>query len=302
MTDRRQILERFLREAPLLELRDRDPVRLCHRYPDPADREVVALVASLLAFGRVQAFLPRVEAVLARMGTSPRRYIERFQPRKDREFFDAFRLRIWKGESLGYLFANLRRLYREFGSLEAAFLAGEEAPANGISRHRARLTHLAAMLRRVDPAPWTGTSRPPPSFRTLVVDPAGGSACKRWNLFLRWVVRPADGVDLGLWTRVSPGDLVIPLDVHVGRISRQIGLRRRRTLDWLAAEEVTRALALIDPHDPVRFDLPLSHLGISSGCRGRYLPRVCEPCGIRSLCRVYRRRRAGSQPGGGFGR
>ncbi len=298
-----QILEGFLRDAPVLDYRDRDPVSLCHRYPDPADREAVALVAALLAFGRVRAFLPRVEAVLGRMGPSPRRYIERFHPRTDRSFFEDFRLRVWKGESLRYLFANLRGLYREFGTMESAFLSGGDAsggegdrgvgddlPADGFTRHRARLTGLARVLRRADPAPWTGGPEPPPSYRTLVVDPAGGSACKRWNLFLRWVVRPADGVDLGIWKGVSPRELVIPLDVHVGRISWQIGLRKRRTLDWRAAVEVTRALARIDPDDPLRFDLPLSHLGISSGCRGRYVGRVCEACAIRSLCGVYRKR------------
>jgi uncharacterized protein (TIGR02757 family) len=309
-----EILLSYAREAPLRSYREHDPVRSCHRYPDPRDREVVALLSALLAFGRVDAFLPRVEALLARMSPHPRGYLEDFHPRKDRDFFSAFRLRLWKGDDLRFLFGNLRDLFREHPTLEDAFLSGEgegrgeagAAPSAGGNgqppragpepadhrRQRERIGRLHGLLFRADPAFWTGRPRPPPYYPILVVDPAGGSACKRWNLFLRWVVRPADGVDLGLWRRVSPRDLVVPLDIHVGRISRLIGLRRRRTLDWRAAEEVTRALSRIDPEDPLRFDLPLSHLGISSGCRGRYVRPVCEGCGLRSLCKVYRRARA----------
>jgi uncharacterized protein (TIGR02757 family) len=150
------------------------------------------------------------------------------------------------------------------------------------------LTRLASLLTRVDPGAWTGASCPPAWYSHLVVDPSRGSACKRWNLFLRWVVRPADGVDLGLWGRsgrIAPRELIIPLDVHVGRISYLIGLRRRRTLDWKAAEEITGALARIDPADPLRFDLPLSHLGISRGCRGRHDAGICGGCGLRRICR-----------------
>lgn len=288
-----KILRRCADEAPRLLYRDRDPVRCPHSYGDPEDREVAALVAALLAFGRVEAFFPALEALLDRMGPSPRRYIEKFHPRKDRPFFSAFRLRIWDGDSLRYLFANLRELFREYGSLEGAFLSagaeghGVDLEEERYSRQRMRIQGLADLLRRVPAEPWTGLSDPPPSYRNLVVDPSRGSACKRWNLFLRWVVRPSDGVDLGLWRGASPGDLVIPLDVHVGRISYQIGLRTRRTLDWRAAVEVTRGLWAIDPDDPLRFDLPLSHLGISGGCRGRCVPRICDPCGLKSLCTVY---------------
>ena len=289
-------LERCALEAPLFAYRDADPVRCARRYPAPEDRESAALVAALLAFGRVRAFLPAVEGLLDRMGSSPREYLEGFVPSRDRSFLDRFRLRIWTGADIRRLFLSLRGVLRDWGGLEAAFLSDEEVPApdpgdsaGRHARHRRRLSRLAALL-----SSSTGTASgaaPSRSYRTLVVDPGAGSACKRWNLFLRWVVRPDDGVDLGLWRRVSPRDLVIPLDVHVGRISRLIGLRRRKTLDWTAAEEVTRGLLRIDGLDPLRFDLPLSHLGISRGCRGRYLEGICEPCGLRALCRVYRKHR-----------
>ena len=289
-------LERCAREAPLAAYRAQDPVRCCHRYRDPRDQEVAALLAAFLSFGKVEAFLPRIEGLLDLMGPSPRRYVEAFGPAKDRKFFAAFRLRIWKGDCIRYLLGNLRELLRGHGSIEDGFLSSDGAKRGGAlplqrdghSRHRARLTALAGLLGRADPMPWTGAPGPPLRYGSLVVDPGGGSAAKRWNLFLRWVARPADGIDLGIWKRVAPRDLVIPLDVHVWRITGLIGLRRRRSLDWKAAEEVTRALSRIDPEDPLRFDFPLSHLGISEGCRGRRHDRACGACGLRELCGAQR--------------
>jgi len=284
-------LRRCARQAPWKAYRDSDPVRCPRRYRRSEDREVAALIAALLAFGRVSAFLPAVEGLLERMGSSPRDYVGTFRDDRDRDYLDRFRLRIWKGDSIRLLLRSLRRVLEENGNLEEAFLSADADgprpgpggldPAGRRARHRARLARLAGLL---SDAAGAG----PRAYRNLVVDPGRGSAAKRWNLFLRWVVRPDDGVDLGIWKRVSPRDLVIPLDVHVGRISLQIGLRTRRTLDWRAAEEVTDALAAIDPRDPLRFDLPLSHLGISEGCRGRSIASICGPCPLRSCCRVHR--------------
>jgi len=276
-----------------------DPVQFCRHHADPLDREVVGLLAAFLAFGRVAAFLPKIRSLIDVLGPRPRRTIEGFHPDADRGFFDAFRHRVWKGDSIRLLLANLRDLLREHGSIQEAFLgAGSQGPPGGPEertgspaddrrlRHRRRISGLARLLTRADPYPWTGARRLPRSYTTLVVDPAGGSAAKRWNLFLRWMVRPDDGTDLGLWKGVSSRDLVIPMDVHVGRISALIGLRRRRSLDWAAAEEVTRGLARIDPEDPLRFDFALSHLGISAGCRGRHVPGTCGVCDLGRICRA----------------
>ena len=118
--------------------------------------------------------------------------------------------------------------------------------------------------------------------------PERGSACKRHNLFLRWVVRGPDGVDLGLWSAVSPRDLVVPLDTHMARLGGALGLTGRKTPDWGMAEEITDSLRLVCPEDPVKFDYPLTRLGIS-GCAlapgeapavvARWLPSVREEAG-----------------------
>jgi uncharacterized protein (TIGR02757 family) len=293
------------RRAPRLEYLRNDPVQLPHRYRRREDREIVALIAALLAFGRVKAFLPKIEQLLALSGRSPRAYVDRFAPDRDRGFFAAFRHRVYRGEDLRRFFLSLRRVLDAYGTLESAFI--DAAPEGGA--HRERLISFAGLFRRADAASGVDCASRggvqvgggpcgagasdgelTEGYRHLVADPRGGGACKRWNLFLRWVVRPEDGVDLGLWRRVDPADLILPLDVHVGRISRLLGIRKRRTLDWKAAEEVTEHLRAADPRDPLRFDFALSHIGITDGCRGRWWGGICGSCRLRRLCAAGRRR------------
>jgi len=268
-----------------------DPVQLVHRYADPGDQEVVALLAALLAFGKVKAFLRKLAEVLEVVGPKPRAYALDYRPSRDLAFYRRFRCRIWQGDDLRLFWWNLRAILEEHGRLEDAFLASDDATAQAEGSIQLRLRAFAALFYRADPSAITRRGEYPRSYRHLVADPASGGACKRWNLFLRWMVRPADGVDLGIWKRVSPADLVIPLDIHVGRISSLIGLRRRRTNDWKAAEEVTASLRAVAPRDPLCFDFPLSHLGISGHCRGRWVEEVCGSCAIAPICQVARARR-----------
>jgi uncharacterized protein (TIGR02757 family) len=129
--------------------------------------------------------------------------------------------------------------------------------------------------------------------RAFLSDPASGSACKRLNLFLRWMVRPDDGLDLGLWAPVRPDQLVIPLDTHEARISRYLGLSDRRTVDWKMAVEVTEGLRRLDPSDPVRYDFALSRLGILDECPRRRDPVKCRRCPLVPVCTLGRE---GSSP------
>jgi uncharacterized protein (TIGR02757 family) len=120
--------------------------------------------------------------------------------------------------------------------------------------------------------------------RAFLADPARGAACKRLNLFARWMVRPDDGVDLGLFAPARPDQLVIPLDTHVARISRYLGLTTRGTVDWRMAAEVTAALRRFCPRDPVRYDFALSRLGILNACPRRADPRRCRGCLLLPGC------------------
>ncbi len=118
----------------------------------------------------------------------------------------------------------------------------------------------------------------------LFPDPLRGSACKRHNLFLRWMVRTGDGVDLGIWTGLSPRDLVVPLDTHMARLGRWMGLTERRGADWRAAEEITAAFRTVSPDDPVKFDFALTRIGILEECTLRRRG-ACDRCALAAACR-----------------
>ena len=124
----------------------------------------------------------------------------------------------------------------------------------------------------------------------ILPDPHGASGCKRLLLFLRWMVRPDDGVDLGLWAdRVPTSVLLMPIDTHLFKLSKNLGLTTRAGVTWATAEEVTAGLRRIDPDDPVRFDFALCHLGMVQRCPSRRDPVRCEGCGVRPLCVHWRR-------------
>ena len=124
----------------------------------------------------------------------------------------------------------------------------------------------------------------PRGARTLLSSPDGGSACKRWNMLLRWMVRTGSP-DLGIW-RLPTASLILPLDTHTHKLSWLLGLTRRSDGSWKTAEEITRNLARRDPADPVKYDFALAHLGISGRCRKERIPRVCDPCAMVSVCQI----------------
>lgn len=208
-------------------------------------------------------------------GSRPARFLRDLDPSDARARLGAFRHRWTSAEDLVSLAVVLRRILERFGSLEALFAAG-------IVREGTRV-RLGGSLERfrgaaLEMAPGEAARRRPgvryffPSPRT--------SAAKRPAMFLRWMVRPGDGLDLGLWNVLSPRDLVVPLDTHMFRIARRLRLTWRRTPGWGAALDLTRALARLDPEDPTRFDFALSRLGIVEGCPRHARSDLCELCEV----------------------
>jgi len=251
----------------------RDPLSFPRRYPDPRDREVVGLVAASFAFGRVASLMASVERVLARLGPAPAARLAAVDAPGCLALADGLRHRfVGPVETAGLLAAIGRRL-REDGGLEPAFLRGFRPDGDTVRG----LATLAASLRS------TGPGVPDPGF--LV--PAAGTAspAKRLNLFLRWMVRD-DGIDLGLWRDVPADRLLVPLDVHVCRIARRLGLlRERRSGPRMEdARDLAEALKAYDPADPVRFDFALSHLGISGRCVAGNDATPCGRCDLRGAC------------------
>jgi len=225
-----------------------DPLQFLYDYDDPADREVVGLIASSLAYGRVAQILRSVSVVLDRLGPRPARFVRDAPATQLRRSFADFRHRFCNGRNIAGLLSAAGRGIGQYGSLGACFAAGQSRDSS---------TVISAMGAFVE----TMQTFSGHSCSHLLPDPAKGSACKRLNLFLRWMVR-RDDVDPGGWENVSPAQLVIPLDVHMHRIARAFGATRRAQPNLRAALEVTEAFGRVCPEDPVRYDFCLTRLGI----------------------------------------
>lgn len=259
-----------------------DPLSFCHRYPDPADREVVGFIAAPFAYGKVKSIRTTLESIFSCMGSSPRRYVETFAVESGLKDFAGFKHRFNDHRDLCALLLAARTMLEEADSIGDYLLGLYDPLATDITP---TLCDFTATLLAFDYTPVFGSGGLPAdsSFRFLFPSPAGGSACKRLCMYLRWMVRPADGIDLGLWRAIPPAKLVIPVDAHIERLGRLLGFTRRRQADWRMAQEITAALRLLDPLDPVKYDFSLCHLGISEGCTGKERLR-CQSCPISTIC------------------
>ncbi len=265
---------------------DADPVGVVHRYARPLDRELVGLVAALIAFGNVKTIRAKLEDAMRRIGASPHRAAD--DPAALGARLAGWKHRVFVGDDLARLLTGARVVQRESGSLGARFAA--ELAAKGTVREA--LAALADAIRAHGRL--TSKTRRGPAH--LLPDPRRSSGSKRLFLYLRWMVRPADGVDLGLWP-VDPAVLLCPVDTHIHKLARNLGFTRRRDLSWTTTEEITRALARYDPADPVKYDFALCHLGMLQGCPSRRDPVRCEGCGIKDVCRHWTEdRRPRSEP------
>jgi uncharacterized protein (TIGR02757 family) len=279
-------LERLYRDFDYAGRVERDAIRFPLRYADPRERELVGLLTACLAYGRVDLFGAALEGVLAAMG-SPWKFIREFDPRRDAERFDRFIYRFNRPRDLVAFCVAARDVLARHGTLEKCFVAGDPDPAGSIgpALERFALAFLEADLGDVFPR-----GRISRGYRHFFPLPSTGGPCKRLHLFLRWMVR-RDAPDFGLWTAVSPARLLIPVDTHIENMSRAIGLTRLRSRTWRMAEAITAQLAVVDPADPVKYDFALCHKRMSGDCRDRRDPVVCEPCGLRAVCRHWRGRR-----------
>ncbi|HEX6463530.1 MAG TPA: TIGR02757 family protein, partial [Vicinamibacterales bacterium] len=240
-----------------------DPVQIVRRYSTPGDQEVVGFCAAALAFGRVASVLNTVETLAKTLGPEPDAYVRRFDPGAPHPELRAMVHRWIRGIDVVALLWVLRQMIDQSGSIEGFFLEGYDPAAvdvgaalDSFSRRAMELDLGAAYGRRVPKQK---------GVRYFFPRPSAGSGCKRMNLFLRWMVR-RDEVDLGAWTRIPPSRLIVPLDTHVIRLGRCLGLTRYTSPGWKMAAEVTASLRAIDPDDPVRFDFSLCHVGMMNAC------------------------------------
>jgi uncharacterized protein (TIGR02757 family) len=272
-----------------------DPLEFVHHYTDPWDQEVTAFLAALLAYGNVKQIRRSVALALERIhsvASGPADYVRGLQdPTRSRSLARAmqgFVHRFNVGADLVLLFRLIARSWATHGSVGAHFLSHLAPEDPHIER---ALDRLISEWRS-----WAGRGITE-TARYLFTAPEDGSCCKRWCMLLRWMGR-RDELDPGLWTAasglartfpkdrfLSPSQLVIPLDTHTGRISQYLGLTGRKSLNWLAALEVTASLKKYDPEDPTRYDFAISRLGILDLCQKRFRVEICRNCELRPACR-----------------
>ena len=253
-----------------------DPLGMVRQFDRPEDRQIVGLLAAGLAYGRVTGIRSSLGRLLRILGPRPSRFLEGFRPPADAHRFESFVHRFTRGRDVALLLWLLRQAMEGSGSLEGFFLEGDREPESETLEQA--MDSFALRLFRLDARPFHDDGVVPrgSGARWFLPRPAGGSVCKRHCLFLRWMVRPEDGLDCGVWHRPSPARLVLPLDTHLQRLAQALGWTRRRSPSWTMALEVTSCLRRLDPEDPTRYDFALSRLGIlgrlgSQG--GRLRPR-----------------------------
>jgi uncharacterized protein (TIGR02757 family) len=268
-----------------------DPVHLVRRYSQRDDREVVGFCAAALAFGRVASVLHSVEALLAVMGPHPAAFVRAFEPVRHSARIEPLVHRWIRGRDLVALLLILQRMLKESGSIEDFFLAGDDpaAPDIGPALDSFSTRALETDLRRA----YGRRMSKRPGVCYFFPRPKAGSACKRLNLFLRWMVR-RDAVDMGVWTRVSAARLVVPLDTHVIRLGQCLRLTRYVSPGWKMASEITASLRAIDPVDPVRYDFSLCHIGMMNACGFSRAQRDSQ-CPLRGVCHPTARRQPPSR-------
>ena len=235
-----------------------DPLQFPHRFRDPADIEIAAFLSALFAFGNVKQILATLEAVFKILGDHPVLFIKNFYFNKDSSIFDSITHRWIRGKDLAHLISLLQHVLLKHRSLYNLFLAGYSQTDNTI--RGGLLSFNNTLLSFSYPAAHAYNTK---GFRFFFADPASGSPCKRWNLFLRWMIRDEKGLDFGLWKGIQPSKLIVPLDTHIAKIGQHLGLTSKKSPSWKMAEEITDSLKKFDKNDPVKYDFALCHFGIS---------------------------------------
>jgi uncharacterized protein (TIGR02757 family) len=264
-----------------------DPVHRVRPFSGPADREIAGFCAAALAFGRVASVLNSIDTLFTLLGPHPAAFVRQFEPERAPAAMRAMVHRWIRGDDLVALLWILRQMLERSGSIEQFFLEGynnadtDIGPALDSFSTRALALDIRRAYGRVPRRPGVCYFFPRPS---------AGSACKRLNLFLRWMTR-SDEVDLGAWSRVPASKLIVPLDTHVIRLGRCLRLTKYTSPGWRMAADVTASLRALQPDDPIRFDFSLCHVGMMNAC-GFGRKQGDSQCPLKGLCRPRVRRSA----------
>lgn len=238
---------------------EQDPIQFPHRFLKNSRQtaEWVGFVAAMFSYGRRETLVANIDLILQRMGNDPEQYLQAFSLKKARSDFNGFIYRFNTGEDVAQILARLERVYQDYDSLEA-FLK----PSLSFYKMDGYQAVLADFIERlIDLGPPLSSG-----LKFTLAHPARGGACKRLQMYLRWMVRQEkdvnSAVDLGLWQNsLSPKDLLVPMDTHVSKWARHFKMTRRLSDDWQTAEEITRVFRRFSPEDPLIYDFALFGLG-----------------------------------------
>ena len=234
-----------------------DPLQFPHLFKDDKDIEVMAFISSVFAYGTVAQIISTLNKIVQIMNNQPYKFILNVEKKNLKEKLDGLKHRFYNEHDIATLFLVLRKVYRFHDSLKNLFLInykGDEPNLkSGISRFSEEILLSAVSV--------NGSKNLSNGIKFMFPLPEKGSACKRMNLFLRWMVRK-DELDFGLWNEIPSAKLVIPVDTHIAKIARQLKLTSRKLVSWKMAEEITEKLKKYDPDDPVKYDFALCHIGM----------------------------------------
>lgn len=273
----KKILDAFYLDYDFEKRVSHDPIESPGKYAAPKDKEVSGFIATSFAYGKVDLFKPVINDVLGRMGPSPYAFLLNFNLSRQARIFGNVKYRFNRTEDIIGLLFILHKVLKTYLTIENAFMSFYDSKDGTVE---AGLSGLMTAFLDVDTSIIYGRDLKPPGLLQFFPTPAGGSACKRANLFLRWMIRDRD-IDFGIWRGVPKDKLVIPLDTHIARISRCLGLTERKSNDWKTAVEITTALKRFDPEDPLKYDFALCHQGISGLCKGTKDKSICSNCKFR---------------------
>jgi uncharacterized protein (TIGR02757 family) len=215
-----------------------------------------------------------VEKILFIMGRSPYDFLVNFNIMKHRKLFAGIKYRFNENKDIVCLLFILHKTLKKYGSIENAFKRFYRTEDDNTGRG---LSELIDVFAAIDTSSVYGRNIRPSGLMQFFPSPANGSACKRQNLFLRWMIRDRD-IDFGIWKGITANKLIIPLDTHIARISRCLDFTKRKSQDWKMAVEITESLKKFDSIDPLKYDFALCHHGISGICKGRTEHTACRDC------------------------
>ncbi|MAA79035.1 MAG: TIGR02757 family protein [Deltaproteobacteria bacterium] len=289
MSALKKALESLLIERDPQKSLQNDPLSFVHRYEKQYDQEIAAVFAAQLAYGRVASFFPIIEKILdeADHFGGPRAWVNAFSNAHSQRIEHIY-YRLNKSPDFALLAVGLQGVCSEYSSLFSCFQQGYSTDHDNIN------TALDAFVanisrhaqKRASSIGWKQSTLPR-SFRHMLSRPASGSACKRWNLFLRWMIR-VEFPDLGIWD-IPSQKLIIPLDTHVHQISLMLGLCSQKSANNKTARAITESLRKLDEKDPIRYDFAIAHLGISGSCQKKYVSSICTSCPLQTVCTVEKR-------------